>query len=336
MQEHIPRDLMSDRLRLIRSDRTAADERLALDEGILTIDASVTDDLSGKFDLGDIMDAVISANPGETVTRTDSLARQLHGFIHIAQMGDLVICPLRRSGVIAIGQLMPGYEEGPGGTPARRVKWLRSDLPRNALMPDLMFSLTAKQRFASISRNDAMQRIRAVLSGAPDPGPGGDPALGIPDDPDALEEALLQRIASRIGSLFAGHGMADLIGEILKAKGYSVRVAPPGPDGGVDIYAGKGAFGTTDRLVVQVKSGDQRADVDVLQRLEGAMRAKADQGLLVSWGGFTRPVSQRTEPLWFELKFWTAMDVVRAFIEHYDQMPKNIRDALPLRRVWAI
>lgn len=329
-------DASRERLWMVRPDRTATDERMALDDGIIRIDAGVRADISEAFDYEEVLDAVIVGNPGESGARLESLARQTHALIHLIQPGDLAISPMKRAGTIAIGQFLPGYAECDDGCPARQVRWLRTDIARERVMPDLLYSLTAKQRVARIERNDALERIRALLSGQADPGPGGSAFSGVPDDADELERILRQRIAARIGSAFAGHGLAELVGEILKLQGFEVKVSSPGPDGGVDIFAGRGVFGMEDRLIVQVKSGDQRADHEVFQRLEGAMRsAKADRGLLVSWGGFTRPVLQRMDQAWYEVRLWSAADVVDALLELYDRMPLPIRDRIPLRQVWA-
>ena len=42
---------------------------------------------------------------------------------------------------------------------------------------------------------------------------------------------------------FKGHGLSRIVGAILHAEGFSIRVSPEGPDGGVDIVAGTGALG---------------------------------------------------------------------------------------------
>ena len=42
---------------------------------------------------------------------------------------------------------------------------------------------------------------------------------------------------------FHGHGLSRLVAAALEAEGFQVAVSPPGPDGGVDIRAGKGPMG---------------------------------------------------------------------------------------------
>lgn len=322
------------RVWMVRLDRTAAAEAQALETGLVVFDAGVRADLSDHLEFADILEEVAEANPGESLRRQEASARQLHLLLHDIQAGDLAISPLRTSGRLAVGVFRGDTGVDRDGRPGRMVQWLRKDVPRNQLMHDLLYSLGAKQKVCEIARNDAARRIEAVLGGNADPGPEGAGGL-LPDDPDELESLLRQRIMSRMGVVFSGHALADLIGEILKVRGYQVRVSPPGPDGGVDIYAGKGGLGGDSRLIVQVKSGDQTAGHETLQRLEGAMRAaKAEQGLLVSWGGFTRQVAARSDQLWYEVRMWSAADVMDEFVDCYDRLPLNIRDAMPLRKAW--
>jgi restriction system protein len=117
-----------------------------------------------------------------------------------------------------------------------------------------------------------------------------------------------------------------------------VNVAPPGPDKGIDIVAGRGGLGfEAPRLVVQVKSGDVVADQPTLQALIGAVQdTHADQGLLVCWGGFKKPVEQRRNELFFRIRMWGRTEILNALLEVYDRLPEDIRAELPLRRTWML
>jgi hypothetical protein len=114
----------------------------------------------------------------------------------------------------------------------------------------------------------------------------------------------VRRRAKHISTDFAGHDFALLIAEILKAQGYTVNVSLPGADKGIDIVAGIGTLGFDQpRLVVQVKSGNIVADQQTLQALLGAVHdVQGSQGLLVCWGGFTKPVEQRRNELFFRIR----------------------------------
>ena len=291
--------------------------------------------LQDSFEYDEIHAAVMDANPDLGGRKLDAISRQLHLLLHMVQPGDFALVPLKSSNTIAIGLFRGDHGCDSDDKPGRRVQWLRTDLSRNELGADILYSLNAKQNVAQISRNDCARRLEVILNGAADPGPGDDHDL-LPEDPEIIESLLRRRLLQKMGVAFAGHALADLVGEIMKLKGYEVRIAPPGPDGGIDIHAGTGPLGTDRRLIIQVKSGGQVVGNPVLQQLEGAMRgAKAESGMIVSWGGFSRDAARRMNELWYEVRMWTAADVMDAYVENYDRLPLRIRDTLPLRRIWT-
>ena len=136
---------------------------------------------------------------------------------------------------------------------------------------------------------------------------------------------------------FRGHDLARLTGAILKAQGYEVEVSPPGPDGGVDVFAGRGGLGLEPpRICVQVKSGGGSTDVNVLRGLRGAMDSfGADYGLLVSWGGFTKPLRREARQAHFKIRLWDQGDLVDALFDVYDKLPEATQAKLPLERIWV-
>ena len=123
---------------------------------------------------------------------------------------------------------------------------------------------------------------------------------------------------------------------ILDADGYLCSMAPPGPDGGVDITAGGGPLGLdSPRVLAQVKTGG--ADIGVVNRLQGVMATHgAEQGLLVAWNGLTKPARQQLSNQKLRVTVWEAADVVDVVLRNYDQLPEEIRSKLPLRRVWML
>lgn len=114
-------------------------------------------------------------------------------------------------------------------------------------------------------------------------------------------------------------------------------VSPEGADGGIDIVAGAGPMGfDPPRLGVQVKSSDTSVDVKVLRELQGALKNfGADQGLLVSWGGFTGPLLKEARRMYFEIRLWDAGDIVDNLLRHYEALSPDIQTDLPLKRIWV-
>jgi restriction system protein len=129
-----------------------------------------------------------------------------------------------------------------------------------------------------------------------------------------------------------------LVDAVLQAEGYVTHLSPPGPDGGVDILARRGSLGLDGpKLCVQVKSSAAPADVSILRGLQGTMSTfKADEGLLVSWGGFNRTVQQEARLSFFSVRLWDADDLVAAIERNYDRLPKELQGELPLKRIWAL
>ena len=135
---------------------------------------------------------------------------------------------------------------------------------------------------------------------------------------------------------FREHDLERLVGGILKAQGYRVHGTRPGPDGGVDIVAGKGPMGfESPKLVVQVKSGRGEVGVNVLREIQGTMgRYGADMCLIVSWFGFTRDLEREARSSFFTTQLWDSGKLVENLLENYEKLPDEIKADLPLKRVW--
>ena len=143
---------------------------------------------------------------------------------------------------------------------------------------------------------------------------------------------------AHIQARFAGHALADLVDAGLRADGWETTASPPGADGGVDILAGRGSLGLDDpRLCVQVKSQNSPADVTVYRTLQGTMQTfKAQQGLLVCWGGFNRVVLAEARIGHFSVRLWNSSDLVQAVYRTYERLPAEVQAELPLKREWML
>lgn len=334
------------RLWMIRLGKFGEQEAHALDTGEL-VTGWTLGDISNAASREQILPALQQAYPDEKAGTLQNWAVQLNQFKNVAAAGDHVVVPLKTAGALAVGELLAGYGHTPDGAPVRKVKWLRTDLPRTAIKQDLLYSLGATQTVCEIRRNDAVKRFLAAVETGHDPGFGASNPLasasantGDADEAEFGDLADLARdqIEKRIASQFAGHAFTHLIAAILRTQGYRTEVSPAGADRGVDILAGQGALGMSGpKLVVQVKSGDIVVDQPTLQGLIGSIAdVHADHGLLVSWSGFTQPVRRRVNELYFRVRLWDRKDIVDALLASYDQLPEAIRADLPLRRIWSL
>lgn len=314
-----------------RPSREGPFGRLLLDEGIISAEFGVRDDLSEHLEPGQVLDAVETANPTEKQSRVRSMGTQLNALVNEMMPGDLLLCSLPDDKGVGIGLLEPGLIEDPEGRPARKLRWLRDPVPRSALLPDLLTATGAYVPITEIKRDGALFRVRGLIRDGTDPGP---PPRGgaVPETLSDLTAHETARIKDRVGAVFTGHAMAGLIGELLRLEGLKVVVGRPGPDGGVDLIAGGGALGlASPRIVGQVKSGLQVAGDETLQALLGNLHADgADAALLVSWSGVTRQARARAASMGFRVRVWDGDEVVRRFLDGYDRMPDWVRDRVRL------
>lgn len=334
--------------------RNAEYESDAVDQGLLTVGFGVHDDISAAKDRDALLAVMTDTFPNEKPKTHLNFAAQLNQFLNVMQVGDLVVSPMKTTSTIWIGRVTGKYQQHPvTGSPMRPVEWLQKELPRDVFKQDLLYSFGAFMTVCEIARNDAFNRVMQVVRTGTDPGDGASPtmkpsgnqkvAVKIVDDDttDALidlDQIARDQIERRIASVFAGHDLAQLVGEILTAKGMMVRVSPPGADGGVDIVAGSGELGLeSPRIVVQVKSGNEIVDQPELQGLIGTVQdTKADYALCVSWKGFTSVVRKRTNELFFRVRFWGRKEIVDNLLDVYDDLPEALRAKLPLKQTWML
>jgi restriction system protein len=201
------------------------------------------------------------------------------------------------------------------------------------------------------SKNDAVTRLERLLADGADPGAVSESSLlsstltrsGEENAVDEPEQSAEYRATStrqdreKDRGRRRWHALAALVTAILEADGYQCIQAPPGPDGGIDITAGRGPLGLdSPRVLVQVKSGAQVGS-PVVTQLHGVMSTHgAEQGLLVAWGGLTKPARDALKNQHLRVRVWESTDVMQAVLRTYDRLPETVRTPLPLRRVWML
>ncbi|MFG6572330.1 restriction endonuclease [Sulfitobacter sp. 1A13353] len=329
--------MTSRRVWLIRPPKVGNYDERAIDSGVVTGEFSVREDLSDHLDYEMILEEVVAANPREKTGRIENLGKQLHLLLNEIQAGDLVMHPHNQRKCVAIGIFRSGSVADDDGRPGREVEWLRKGISKTDLHPDFHHSMSAGNQICELSRNNALARVEALVADGKDPGPAGtrDSAAAQSMDPDSILPMLEARMRAQVGSTFAGHDLARLVGALLEIEGYKVTVAPPGPDGGCDLLAARGGLGIEGPTIAgQVKSGDIVVDEPTLQGLRGVIQARgADKGLLVSWSGVTRPVARELSNLQLQIAYWDATEICSRLIQNYDSLPLWIRDRLLIRMV---
>lgn len=329
---------------LVRAGKQGERESLALDNNLAVIGWGDLPDLSTlktREELCDLLEKTYTEVKRKTLLNWLS---QIWPFVKEIQPGDLVALPLKSRSTIALGEVTGDYQYRSDlpedAMHTRPVKWLK-ELPRNLFDGDLLYSLGAFMTVCRIQRNNAEERIRALLAGKPLPHSPETHDQTQPAEweaPPDLEQYAFDQIHDYISRKFKGHELAQLVGAVLEAQGYKVRISPEGADGGVDIIGGNGPMGfDPPRIVVQVKSGDAPVDVKVVRELQGVMtNFGADHGLIVAWGGYKNSVPKETARLFFKLRLWDAKDLIKAVLATYERLPEEIRAELPLKRIWVL
>lgn len=338
---------------VIRSGRYGERDSWALQHGCSGGGWAEVPDLTNATTRDQVAQIVTDTYPGPDALIANYTG-QLWALRGRVRSGDLLVMPMKTTKQIAIGRVTAGYEylateEDPNCRHVVRVDWQRRDLPRTAVKQDLLFSLGSAMSVFAPSKNHAVARLQHLLDHGTDPGQvpsvatgpkpsapaAGDEAVDEPELAD-IEEVAYDRITARISEDFAGHNLATLITAILETDGLKCTQSPPGPDGGIDIIAGRGVLGLDNPILVQVKSGAQVGG-PVVNELHGVMATHgADQGLLVAWGGLTKQAQDALKNHKLRVRVWQAADVVDAVLSNYEHLPAEIRTALPLKRVWIV
>jgi restriction system protein len=65
-------------------------------------------------------------------------------------------------------------------------------------------------------------------------------------------------------------------------------------------------------------------------------RVKASQGLLVSWGGFTKDAIQENRTDFFSIRLWDQGDIINEIVKYYDKFDSETKTELPLKKIWTL
>jgi len=157
------------RLWLVRLGKNGEQESHALSTSEMVLGFRVKS-LGSAKDRDSVLIAVKSAYADLKAKTQLNFAAQLNQFCNQMQLGDLVVVPLKTTGQIAIGEVAgPFFQPDEQGV-ARRVKWLKADIAREAFRQDLLYSFGAFMTVCEISRNDALRRVSTVVKTGADPG----------------------------------------------------------------------------------------------------------------------------------------------------------------------
>jgi restriction system protein len=330
---------------VVRAGKHGQQEETAIKEALVCHAWNELPDYSDCRTKDDLRSLYTRAYPNETEKQIVSGLGQVWRFAREIKKGDLVALPLKTESTFAFGRVAGDYQYkkvAPNVMHIRSVDWLKR-VPRSVFPKDILFSMNSALTVFKVFRNDAEERVGKILATSP---PVPEAASGSPEDEIEgadeevvnLEESARDEILKFIQAKFKSHALARLVDAVLRAQGYKTEVSPPGPDGGVDILAGSGPLGFDEpRLCVQVKSGSGTEGQKTFNELLGVVsKFASQQGLLVSWGGFTNPVKLDARKDFFRIRLWDQGNVVDAILENYDRLDDEIKAELPLKRIWVL
>jgi restriction system protein len=159
---------------LVRAGKHGEREKLALENDVAVIGWEELPDLTPYHTREELKDQLYKTYPEQKPKTLLNWESQIWPIRDTIKVGDLVVLPLKTRADIAIGKVMGPYQyrtdlpNGPYHT--RPVKWLK-EIPRNKFESDLLFSFGAFMTVCKIERNDAENRIKAILEGKKHVGP---------------------------------------------------------------------------------------------------------------------------------------------------------------------
>ena len=330
-------------------------ENAFLEKGIVAIGFGLRRSVADFADRNALRDHVESRNGAD----------QLWRFYSEVNSGDTVVLPRKRVRQVAIGRITGPYAYRPELVDAaphvHTIDWQVTDIPRSHFDQDLLNAFNSLLTLSQPRTPDAESRIRHIADiyleqAIPTTGDqatplGAAPATATDEDVIGadqaeeinLDQVIKERIIARFRRQYSGKDLEYLVASILQAHGYHVMQTREGPDGGIDILAGKGDLGFGEpRLCVQAKGRTTPVNLNEYSSLQGNITAfGADHGLLVSLGGFTRPVHDRNEQQsFFTIRLWGPEDLAQRLLESYDSLPQEIRsdfrDDIPLDTVQVL
>ncbi len=159
---------------LVRGSKDTRYDRWMFENGYTAVDFRDVGDLGQATNLQSMRDLVTQAFPEEKNGTISNYAAQLNAFANKITIGDIVVLPMTRDGLLAFGTVTGPHEnlaDSDGLPHARRVTWHRPDVARTSISQDLLYSLGAFSTVCEVKRNDAAYRFSKIIAGAEqDPG----------------------------------------------------------------------------------------------------------------------------------------------------------------------
>lgn len=256
---------------------------------------------------------------------------QLWRFINEIEVGDSILSYSKEKRDYIIGTVTKTHyfdiNKGNINYPNHiSVDWKEERISRDQLSPSSRNTLGST---LTIFRADSVaSEFTQMINGKPNivhTAPTDDPFL------EEFEGKAKSMISDKI-DLLDPWQIQEVVGGLLQAMKYNVRVSPKGPDGGVDVLAFKDAFGFEKPIIkVQVKHRKSTSGSPEIQQLLGA-NPREGNSLFVSTGGFSNQALAVAKQE--GVKTVDLEELVELIIQWYDKMPNEVRALLPLKKIY--
>ncbi|NUM47831.1 MAG: restriction endonuclease [Anaerolineales bacterium] len=257
----------------------------------------------------------------------------LFRFVHEMKIGDVVIYPSKIDRQIHIGGVEGEYQyqsDSSGYPNQRAVKWLKT-FPRTQFTQGALYEIGSAVTLFQV-KNYA-DEFNSVLEGKPAPvAPEEDETVALVAQ--EIEQTTSDYILKKLAQDLKGHPFAEFVAHVLNCMGYYTRLAKPGPDGGVDIYAHKDELGFEPPIIkVQVKSSGGNIGLPEVTALYGNVGEK-EFGLFVTLSAFTSQAVNFARNK-TNLRLIDSEELIKLIFAHYEQFDTRYKGLLPLKRVYV-
>lgn len=272
----------------------------------------------------------------------------LYRFASEMEEGDMVVAPFKPDSTLNFGVVDGPYEyrsDVARHPHRRRVKWLRTGVARGLFPQPALYEIGSAvtlfqvRNHADVFRQflDASSEETFEQATATQPAIADDSADTISDEPNAdrIEQHTRDFIAKVLLRELTHEEFEYFTADLLRSMGYQARVTPFSADGGVDVIAHKDPLGLEPPLIkVQCKHTSSTQSRPDVQRLIGTL-SSGEVGLFVTLGSFSKDAVD-LERERQNLRLFGGSDITRLTLEHYDQLPAQWRERLPLRPLLVV
>jgi len=260
-------------------------------------------------------------------------AGQLFRFVHEMKVGDLIIYPSKQSREIHIGEVIGNYKYSPNIDSRyphqRSVKWVMS-FPRTHFSQGALYEIGSAISLFQV-KNYADDFLAALEGRKIDLATEEDETVGLVAE--EIEETTRDFILKILVREIKGRAFEEFVGHLLNIMGYRTRMAPEGPDGGIDILAHKDELGLEPPIVkVQVKSSGGNVGDPEVSALYGKV-GPGEYGLLVTIGSFTKQALNFAKEK-TNLRLIDGTELVGLILQHYKKFDSKYRGLIPLKKIY--